>query len=507
MGRINILIKIIGNIEKYIEQNKFKIGIFTGMIAFSLIICFNFLIPHFPSDAYYISAYGYETYINHYLASNRIFCALLFKIYMALNISITQQMHIMGCILTIIMGISWYYLYSYVIKLIKKEKEIFYNIIVICASFLIVFNICTAEGLLFVEDGTMPLGVFVSILGACIIATERKGKYFISLLLVTIAGLLYQGSSSVFVLLGLVLESIKNKNNKKIIFKETVIIGLIYGVAMIFNFIGVKAWSNILNYPFRQFDFPSISIIIDTILKFGKFILVDNCGIGPKYWYLMMILILSVVFFINLLKKKIEYFEILEFFTLVFLSIIIPIIPVIVTPIEQQYLEPRMAMCFGGIIGILVIFLLPKIISKSIFLCLVLIISVINVVVNSIFFVYESSTTLKINKIEEIMAKQIINEIQEYEEKTKIEVKGIGTAFDNSYSQYYKGEPEFRCFNSRSLGIDWAVKEVLTTYSGKKYINVTTPQNIKDNFLNKNWDFYSKEQLVFEGENLYICIF
>lgn len=496
-------------LEQYIINNKFNISILIGMIVFAFIICFNFCRPHFSQDAYYHTAYGYEAYIQTFLASNRMFSALLFKLCSVLNIQVITEMKMMGIALTFVMAISWFILYKAVIKLIKKEKSVFYNILVALASFIIVFNMCTAEGLLFVGDGSMPFGVLFSILGACILVTDKKYRYLCSFLLVTISGVFYQGTSSIFVLLALVFISIKNKGNIKLIVKDTIIIGMIYGMAMIANFIGVKIWTSILKYQTRTFDFPSIEMIIKTILKFGKVILIHNFWIGPKYWYLIFLTILTVIFIYNMIMKKKDFFEILEYFTLIVLSVLIPIIPVIIMPVELQYLEPRMSMCFGSVIGIIAIFLIStvEIRNNKIELFIITFIIILNFIMNSMFMIYASTSTLEVNKAEKNMAEQIISEVQEYEEKTGIEIKKIGIAHDQTTSWYYDGDPQLRGFNLRAFGTDWAVKEILTTYSGKIYDDVTVPDNVKEDFLKRDWSQYNKDQLVFDGENLYICIF
>lgn len=497
------------SIKEIIEKNKLNIFIFLGMLAFTFIICFNFLKPHFSNDAYYVASYGYDYYINHFLASNRIFSALILKIFLILDIPFVKELSIMGIILIFVMAISWFVLYKFVIKLIKKESSIIHNILVGTAAFLVVFNICTAEGLLFVEVGTMPFGILFAILGACVLATDKKFKYIISLILVTISGLFYQVTSSIFVLLALVLIAIKNKGNIKLIIKDTIIIGLIYGFAMIVNFVGVKIWDNVLGNEFRKFTFPSISVIIDTILKFGEIILIYNSGIGPKYWYLITLIIISIIFIVNIVIKKKDYFEILEYITLIVLSILVPIIPILATPVESQYIEPRMAMCFGSIIGILVIFLLSvvRIDKNKALLSIVGLIAVLNFIGNSIFLVVASTSTLITNQMDKIIAEQIINEIKNYEENIGEEITSIGVAFDKNYTMYYEGQPALRCFDVRSLGTSWAVKEVITTYTGKGYKNIEVPEEIQKEFLNEDWNTYDKEQLVFDGNNLYICIF
>lgn len=498
----------INNLKEYILKNKINIFVFVGMLAFTFIICCNFLKPHFSQDAYWVNAYGYNYYIKHFLASNRIFSALILWIFLKLDIPFWKELSFMGVVLTFVMAISWFILYRFVIKFIKKEKSIFYNILIGVVSFIIVFNFCTAEGLLFVEVGTMPFGILFAILGSCILATDKKYRYILSVILITLSGLFYQVTSSIFVLLALVLISIKNKGNIKAIIKDTIIIALIYGFAMIVNFVGVKIFDKILNNPFRQFEIPSIKIIFDTICKFGEDILIYNVGIGPKYWYLTFIIILTIIFIINLINKK-NYFMILEYVVLIALSILIPLIPILATPVESQYIEPRMAMCFGSVIGILILYLVVRCEAEEnkILLSILTIIALLNFCGNSIYMVVASSNTLITNQIEKTIAKHIISKIEAYEKETGYEIKNIGTGFDKKYTMYYSGQPALRCFDVRSLGTDWAVKEVLTAYTSKAYNNVEVPEEVSNKFLENDWDSYNDEQLIFEGENLYICIY
>lgn len=496
-------------IKDFFKKNKVNIFIFLGMLVFTFIICFNFLKVHFSNDAYYVYSYGYDHYVHHFLLSNRMFSALILLIFKWLDISLVTELSVMGVILTFIMALSWFILYRFVIKLIQKENSILYNILIAGAAFLVVFNMCTAEGLLYIEVGTMPFGILFAILGSCILATDKKLRYLSSLILVTISGLFYQVTSSIFVLLALVLIAIKHKGNIKLVLKDTVIIALIYGFAMIVNFVGVKLWDNALQYEFRKFEIPSISVIIETILKFGETILIYNVGIGPKYWYLSLLVILTIIFIAGMILRKKNYFMILEYIVLVLLSVLVPLIPVLATPTESQYIEPRMAMCFGAIIGILIIFLLAvvEIDKNKVLLNILIIVTALNFIGNSIFLVVASSTTLITNQLDKFIAQEIIKEIDAYEETTGEKIKKIGVAFDKTYTMYYEGQPELRCFNIRSMGTSWAVKEVITTYSGRKYENTTVPKEITEEFLTNDWTNYNKDQLVFDGENLYICIY
>lgn len=496
-------------LKEFFIKNKLNIFIFIGMTLFTYIICFNFLKPHYSSDAYFVSNYGYAAYVEQFLASNRMFSALILLIFKWLDIPFVTELSIMATILTFVMALSWFILYRFVIKLIKKEESILYNILIIGAAFIVVFNMCTAEGLLFIEVGTMPFGILFAILGACILATDRKHRYLISLILVTISGLFYQTTSTIFVLLALVLIAIKHKENIKNIIKDTIIIALIYGFAMIVNFVGVKIWTVVLANNFRQFEFPTISTIIGTILKFGESILIYNVGVGPKYWSLILLIVLTIIFVAGMVLRKKNYFMILEYIVLILLSILVPIIPIIVTPVDSQYIEPRMAMSFGSIIGILIIFLLAvvEVDKNKVLLNILTIFAVLNFLGNSVFLIVASSSILLTNQLDKFTAQEMIKEINNYELSTGKKIRKIGVTYDKNYTLYYEGQPNLRCYNVRTIGVKWAVKEVITMYSGKEYGNIDVPKEIVEEFLTKDWTSYDKEQLVFDGENLYICIY
>lgn len=182
-------------------------------------------------------------------------------------------------------------------------------------------------------------------------------------------------------------------------------------------------------------------------------ILIDNVGIGPKYFYLALIAILTVIFIIGIILRKKDYFMILEYVTLIILSIVIPIIPILATP-ATQYIEPRMAMCFGSIIGILIIFLLAVVeIDRNKYLLIaVATITIFNFIINSVFLITASSATLVTNRLDHFIVKDIIQEIEKYETTSGKTIKNVGIAFDKKYTMYYEGEPALRCYNVRSMG-------------------------------------------------------
>ncbi len=504
------------NIKEKILNNKKDIYIFLGMTIFSVIICANFLRIHFAADTYCLNSYGYHSYILHFLNSARIFSALELWISQILDITLLTNLRIMSVIAIGCMALSWFILYKYSIKLLQKEKSIFFNILIGLVSFLIIFTFSTCEMLMFAESGMMGLSILLSIIAACIFNSNVKHRYIWSWVLVLLASFAYQSTIALFVLVALIMESYRNNGDIKKIVKEALMIGLIYGISLVINLGVVKIIENIQNSSMRATTIPQISEFINTIIEYGTVMVYDTFNLIPKGLYLGIIGIISIVFIYKVYKSK-RYFNIFEYIMLILLAFIMPLLPVIVTPQEQQYLEPRMTPSFASILGILILYIICKMQnqddknntnkSEKIINKILIFISTFLVVMNSIYFIYASTENRASAYLDRNVAKSIIEEIYEYENENQIKIENIGLAWDKNPSNYYNGQPTMESANVRSMVIDWSVLEVIEFYSGEKYNKVETPSNIIEIFNEKNWDLYNQDQLIFEGNTLYICLF
>lgn len=504
------------NIKEKILNNKKDIYIFIGMTIFSIIICANFLRTHFAADTYCLNSYGYHKYLLHFLNSARIFSALELWISQVLDITLLTNLKIMNVIAIGSMALSWFILYRYSIKLLQKEKSVVWNILIGLVSFSIIFTFSSCELMMFAESGIMGLSILLSIIAACIFNSNVKHRYIWSWALVLLASFAYQSTIALFVLVALVMESYRNNDDIKKIVKEALMIGLIYGISLVINLGVVKIIENIQNSSMRTTTIPQISEIINTIIEYGALMAYNTFNLIPKGLYLGIIGIISIVFIYNVYKSK-KYFNILEYVMLIFLAFIMPLLPVIVTPQEQQYLQPRMVPSFASVLGILILYIICKMQnqadknntnkSEKIINKILVFISTFLVVMNSIYFIYASTENRASAYLDRNVAKSIIEEIYEYENENQIKIENIGLAWDKNPSNYYNGQPTMESANVRSMVIEWSAIEVMEFYSGEKYNKVETPSNIIERFAGENWDFYNQDQLVFEGNTLYICLF
>lgn len=496
-------------IKEKIKKNKYNILIFIGMLIFSGVICINFMKPHLALDTYCVYSYSSQELISHFLVSNRIFSALIRWIIQILNIPFYVGLELLTILGILSITSAWFILYKFIINLCKKDKNIFFNIAIVTISFLIIFNFCTIEGIVFWESGIICLGILATILASCIFNKNTKFSSLKSFIVLLLASFCYQGAITIYIPLTLAMVAYRKRDNIKNICIQTVKVGIIYIIVMFINLVGTKIFSNIFNNEVRKMTILSLTELLKSFTKLVSDMVIDTFGIGTKYWYILVILVLTIMFLVYVIKNKKSKFYILEYFVILLACIVIPILPMLVTPIENQYIEARMAMSFGSSIGILLLFLVLvlEIQNEKVYKYFINLIIVGMVILNCIYYIIASSELLATNYLDRNIAKTIIEEINNYQEETGMTIENIGLCKDKNLRTTYDGIHWLGVLTTRSMGTEWAVLETIELYSGKKYNKVEVPNNYQEIFSQKDWNFYNDEQLVFEGNNLFICIY
>lgn len=493
-------------LPEIIKRNKKNICIALGMLIFTLIICSNFLNVHFAQDTYCVYYDGWNRYIKTFLNSSRLFSALLLAIAKVCHFSLETTIIICSILTILFFSMAWYVLYRYIIKLIKKENNILEELLIIGISFLIVFNFSTFELTIFLESGIMALSILLSVIAAELFSS---GKYIKSFIVLILASWCYQSSIGLFVLIALIFIAYKDKDNLKNIFKKAIWIFIFWGIIMLLNLFISKGFSIILKLSPRQTTMLSFSEIVNTIVKYVKYILIDNVEVGFKYWYLSIIVLITILFIILFTKNK-KYFNVFEYIILIIVSILIPIAPVLTMPVSSQYMVPRMCITFGSILGILLLYLFiimkpnnMKTVQKIIVTLVIVLFTM-----NSIYFIRGSSENIATSYLDKNVIGSILNQINRYEKESGMKIKNIGIMFDSHCTTYYNSQPPIGSATVRSMITDWAVIPALEYYGQIKYNRIyDIPEEIKSEFSTKSWDYYSNEQLVFNGDTLYLCLF
>ena len=491
------------------KNNKNQMYTFFVMLMFAVIICSNFFRMHFSQDTYCINVdYGYDRYIKHFLSIGRILGAVQRFITKKLNIPFETMVIGSSVSATILLTLSWFILYSYTVKIAKIGENKKKQLLIAGITFSIIFNFCTFETLVFAEAIVLAFSILCATLASCIYTSNLKRKNIYTAILIFLTILAYQTSTSLFLIITLVFIAFKNKGNIKEILKKSIYVGLIYGVSMILGLLITKFLGNYLNWVERETTLLSIKEMIQTIFKYLDFIVIKNFYIEPKGWNFIVIIFLTIIFIAQVIKSK-EYFHILEYIVLVALCCIIPILPLMAIPIKDQYMETRMAMVFGALAGTLLLYLIlvMKADETKVIKDIISIITITLFVINSIYFIRSSSENIATGYIDRNIAKSIIYNIEKYEKENDIKLKKIVVGYDKKPIYYYEGQIMLRSTNGRGLATNFTVAPLIEYYCGEKYDWYVSQEEIDEKFLEKNWDAYSEEQLVFEGDTLYLCVY
>lgn len=113
------------------------------------------------------------------------------------------------------------------------------------------------------------------------------------------------------------------------------------------------------------------------------------------------------------------------------------------------------------------------------------------------------------NAMQQNMALQIQEEIKDYEEASGVKVKYIGFVDDLYPSWIYPFATQTYCEQiPNSYTVSWNRLDCLNYYTGQQYEEIAPPDDIRIQFSGKNWDvFEADEQILYDGDIVYICVY
>ena len=254
---------------------------------------------------------------------------------------------------------------------------------------------------------------------------------------------------------------------------------------------------------------PTITYIIDTFIHYIPIMCNGSFMLIPKYGVMILTSIISLGIVVSILLEKKNYLNIVYYAMVIASCILLPILPLIIMSPEAQYIEPRMAISYGAMIGIALLFFAinTKVLENNYMKTILFLVSIVLFIYTSIFYVQKSSQHIATNKLDQNFAEIIIGQIKKHENETGQTINKIGILFDDSKKYIYSGLPETGPMTQKAMAVDWSLKEVIEIYSGKPIEKVEVPEEVEKQFEGKNWDYYDEEQLQFVEDTLYICVY
>lgn len=482
---------------------KKELVIFLIIFIVSMIIFIPFLKPHYATDSYYIANEGYQNYvINNSLKDGRILMAGIGCIAELTNTSIELYSVILTILALITCCISVIILKNMILKYKKAEKLVI-EILVIFMSYFTIFNFMFIENMLFVECFVMSLSILFYMLAARTLVNKDK-YYFLKAVILIILGILsYQGTISMYFITLLVFSLIKNKNYKQTI-KDLILGGSIAVFGICIQLLFIRCSEAIFSiHQARVSSIKNIPINIISTIKYLLQIIINTGFVYPKYLWIIFILILEMFVFIKVYKEKTKECFLYNQILIVFFSILFGLAVSFIS--TSGFWSARIRFSIGTTIGFLLMHIYCKtdLLEKR---------KTINLIILSIFITYALSivvnynllmkNTLKVNAKDKEVAQEILEYVENYEQKNNIKVNKLAVLYGPCESKAYYKELKYNgsVLSWSSIRTQWSIEGTLEMYSNREFDFVQPTQeelNYYKNNVDKEKDYMCIDNTLF----------
>ena len=367
------------------------------------------------------------------------------------------------------------------------------------------------DDMYFVECLVMAISILLFIIAAKKLIFSEKYSIIKAMILVTLGVICYQGTISVFLIYVFLITLLKNNNNGKQIVIDLIKGTLIALFSVIINILIVKFIGEYTGLTQTRLDsFKDILFNIYVILIFtGNDILVNTCGLFPKYLFLIfcVIVILITTFYIS--KYRDDKNKILEMILIFLVGVIGSSLTYVFA--MTSFVTGRLRFGVGAIIGMMFIYLYVNtniFQDKKIYGKLIITTLIVYFIVNISNYMYLMLQHKYVNKLEKQDVMQINTYVSQYEQKTGIKIVNyvkvaVGERGDEVYYPQVKNKSTFTNTAVRS---NFFSDGVFNFYTGRnlKTLDINI-KNIEPELLEylKN----SEKGYLCKGNKLYVNVY
>ena len=455
----------------------------------------------FATDTYSVFAMPTRDIVNHFLSSGRILSAMWFALVGVLRLGITSKN-----ILTYSIAILSTTIALYKLNLIVK-KFIQNNFLSIIVTTLIIINPFSVEYFMYLEKGVLLLSILMAVCAVeqFVKYLEDKGKgkkhLVFSFIFMLISTFSYQGTVAIYIAIASIF-IVKYSKNIKDFIVNNIWMFLCYGLPAIINLLIIRIF-------FSNARVNGAVNFADTLEK-----IVDGCkkmlatyNILPKYFFLIMTTIAILISLIIMIKSK----KISKIFGLIYvavLDVLITLAPFAMQNTDSIWFVARSSYAFASLFGLIILYTCVNIekeegLKNTLFNTICVIFAIVQFICfNNIEIAhYNLNYTDKMNSIE------IGKMINEYQEETGIEVTNICIYLDASHAFSYQNIFTSGDMNVSGFGPDWSDVEMINYYNGLKLVRAEKDEELQNQFAEKDWDSFNKEQVIFVGNTIHLCKF
>ena len=488
-------------IKSIVKDYKLYVFFLITMMFFGTFVKLNFAV-----DTYSVFTTSYMETVKIFLTSGRFLSAIWYAVIGVLGLGNTAK-HTLSFVMAILFAtLAQYKLNKLVEKSIKND---FLSIIV---STLIIINPFSIEYFMYLEKGVLLLAVFLAVCSVeqFVKYLEKKdnkqdNKYkkhlLFSAILMLFVTFSYQGILAIYISIAAIFV-IKYSKNIKDFFINNIMMFLCYGIPAVINFLVIRIFFS----NFRVNGSVNIAETFKKILE-GRENMLYTYNILPKYFFINMLIIATVISLIIIIKTK-KFKAIFGLLYVEILNQLITLVPFVMQNTESIWFVARSSYAGASLFGLIILFICVNIEKeeklKSILFGTV---CTIFMLVQVFYFEKIEIAHYNLNYTDKMNSLEIGNIIKEYEEETGTKVTKISIYLDKSHSYTYPEIFASGDINVSGFGPDWSDVVMINYYNGINLEKIEKDEEIQKSFSEKDWNNFDKDQVIIKGDTIHYCKF
>lgn len=490
-----------------------KLYIFLGI---TLLFFGMFVKMDFATDTYAVIGNDKAEILSNFLRSGRFITAFFFSIFKALPINVVVVYRISYIVAIISITLSMYKLYKLIENKIKPDC------LSIVISVLLIINPFSIEEMMYIEKGIMTMAILLVVLAVeqFVKWLENKNKKNIiySLLLMILSMMAYQGVAGLFVIITAVFIIANSKNFKEFI-KYTFFSLLIYGVSAIIDLLLIK----ILATSSRV---DGGIILSETLQKIGEGSqsMFKTYNILPAKAFIIFNIITMVLIVVSAIKNK-SIKAIIGMVYIVIVDYVFGILPQAMQNSSSIWFVARSTYPFASMLGAIILGYelvmnrkneedsLSKNTEKLTSIkelggvVTIMVISASFLLLELARFYVIEINHYTVNYLDKEISKEIGREIQEYENQTGNKVTKISIYKDKNPRYSYDDIFVSGDMNITAFSTDWSDVNAINYYNDFNLEKVENDEEIKQEFLEEDYQSWTKEEIKFVDDTIHLCVF
>lgn len=545
--------------------------IYFVFLLITLVFFGTFAKMDFATDTYAVLESSKRGILQNFLQSGRLITAFFFSAFVVLKtpISIVYLLTFLAAIFSI--SFSMYKLYYIIKENIVDNKYIsaILAVSIIINPFSIELFMFIEKGVMTfgILACVLALEQFVKFVENCRkkesykisknkseseesleeINKKIKKAFWLAIFYMILAVFSYQGVVAIFLALATVFV-LKDSKTFKEFLKNTIASVMIYLIPAIINFIMVKV-------IFKANRISGEIIFAESLRKiaFGIIKMFTTYAILPSVFVIVLFYASLIIFAIVVYANKNIKHGALKFFEIVYLDLVTTIVTVAPQVLQNTaaiWFVSRSTYAFASIIGINSLFILivvleerenktktkleknttelreletnaqelelrkskiePKDNKTKYIKNIEIAVEILNLVL--IFVTWYRFNLIEIahynlNYEDKLIAEEIGKEIYNYEQETGVEVKKVAVYKDKNPRFTYKDIFTSGDINITAFTTEWSDVNSINYYNNLKLERIEQDEEKIKEFANEDWESFDKEQLIFEGDTLHLCVF